>query len=75
MQRIKAQIFDDIHIDYIAIIKAGYNLYKEFSKNNMIKSIMLKSIDRYNRTQFYKLPDDKLKTIVQMIIQQFKISN
>jgi hypothetical protein len=34
----------------------------------MIKSIILRSLDRHNRQQYYKIPDDKLKDVISIIL-------
>lgn len=69
-KKLRQQILDQKQINYSKYIQIAINLKTQFPKNNMIKSIILRAIDRYNRQQFYKIPDDKLKDLITIILQE-----
>lgn len=71
-KKLRQQILDQKNINYSKYIQIAVNLKAQFPKNNMIKSIILRSLDRYNRQQFYKIPDDKLKDMIAIILQSMQ---
>lgn len=68
INKIKTQIIDQKNINYLKYIQIAINLKKQFPTNNMIKSIIQKSMDRYNRSQFFKIPSDKIKEVIDIIL-------
>lgn len=72
LKQLKQKIINDDHIDYNQIYDICNNLYSQFPKNSMIKSILMRAIDRFNRSQFYKIPDDRIKQLVQIVIINLK---
>lgn len=71
-KKLRQQILNQKNINYSKYIQIAVNLKTQFPKNNMIKSIILRSLDRYNRQQFYKIPDDKLKDMIAIILQSIQ---
>ena len=72
IDNLKKEILDQKNINYMTYIQIAINLRKKFPKNNMIKSIILKAIDRHNRQQYYKIPDDKLKDLIDIILSNIQ---
>ena len=69
LDKIKTTIIDDKRIQYIKYIQTICTLYSQFSHNNMIKSIILRSLQKINRQQLFKIPSDKLQDLITLVLK------
>lgn len=70
LQQLESKILSNKHINYLRYIELIIELKNKFQKNSMIKSIIHKAIQKLNNQQFFKIPSDKLKELIQIVYKQ-----
>ena len=66
---LKKEVLDQKHIDYYKIVSVIGQTYQRFKQNSMCNAIIHRNFDAFNRQQFFKIPDDKIKQTIDLVVK------